>query len=275
MPPGVGLVISGPPLPMSVYYAPDGTAVFNPNADPFFPSGNGLPEGRNAAWAARYNGGNLDHVMARPQIGAEDEFMIGSRVLIKAFEMGRDRGAPPLPPGFRWLPNDPADPWDGVPTERERMDFCFCVSPGSSFVAAVYATTVDTTNPGMRPENPLPLSADNPNREQRHRDGTPILYYVERHKTGMPLYFKNSAPGAHGYSPGYPKVFGEDPQGTLPPARPPEGPGGGPATPAVTLSERSLETLRLLPEWDEIGPGRRARIKDLVDELRAKDLIPP
>lgn len=277
MPPGIGLVISGPPWPTSVYFAPDGTATFNPNADPFLPSGNGLPEGRNAAWAARYNGGNMEHVTARPQIGAEDEFMIGSRVLIKAFEMGRDRGAPPLPPGFRWLPDNPSDPWDGVPTDRERVDFCFCVSPSSAFVATVYGATVDPANPGVRPENPMALDPDNPNRQQRHPDGTPILYYVERHKTGMSIYFKNSAPGAHGYGKGYPQVFGEDPQGGSPQ---PTGPGNKPAEkpgapPAISLSEHTLETLRLLPTWETIGPGRKARIQALINDLKAKGLIPP
>lgn len=53
----------------------------------------------------------------------------------------------------------------------------------------------------------------------------------------------------------------------LPPVIPPVTPPITPPVPALTLTSWSLDTVRLMRTWATLGPGRRARLVKLADEL--------
>lgn len=225
---GVGIEVVG--RPATFFNDPLLTGTFNPAFDPFDSDGRLLPNGRftgegdvSPLWSGRYHNGRTgrETALARPRIGAENEFLVGARILLQAVKEGR----PPFgDQPFRWLPGE----WSGVPNQRELVDVCCILDPASKFAKDMYSKStftdpVGSLVAGRTPDNPMKFTIPGIRFPDAQRsDGTYYRFFSEHSVGGQgagsasTVYVQHSTPNegptaeCWGYEPGYPEVFGPE-----------------------------------------------------------------
>lgn len=204
--PGVGFSVArGTPSCWEGGNVPKGCAPIDLSAEPFGPDGNlELSQIDPVLLARRYKGGDMNN-QGWPQGFANELFNNNYLALRLMWERG--------------MFGAEGDKRTGIPTWQEMYDLAFTTSRTSR----LYRTWLVDRNPEVStdPAKPIPV-----------RMKTPWKYNWSEHTTfkGVTLYNENTAwlPGnGPMYQPGYPEVFGKDPN--APPSTPPLPPPGPPS----------------------------------------------